>query len=129
MATDWNPLLTSAREHALAARDGALSSGARMLPSIHLSDEWQYWNNAYVVQFALPGSTVGFPFKVRNQSVNAFTAAGDQPLVGLIHIAEDYYAARKSEQSGKERVKAAEQALKEALRNGYILYFEGARRG
>ncbi len=66
---------------------------------------------------------------MRDQSINTFTAAGDQPLLGLLHIAEDYWAARKTEQSGKERVKVAAQTLKEALRNSYIMYFEAKAEG
>ncbi len=126
-ALDENPRMVAARARARAAQDRALSEGARMLPSVHLSDEWQYWNSAYAPPITTPLGNLAF--KVRDQSVNTFSAAGAQPLVGLFHIAEDYWAAKKGGEAGAVRVKAAEQALKEGLRNHFIEYFEAKAEG
>jgi len=57
LALQSNPRLAAARSRVQAADDSATSAGRRMLPSVHLSEEFQHWNAPFAIAFALPGAT------------------------------------------------------------------------
>ena len=95
LALRSNPQLAAARARAEAGETLATSTGRRMLPSIHLSDEAQYWNGP----FALPVLSMG-TFTVRDQKTNTFAAAAAQPLVGLLRTKRRTSRAGRAKRSG-----------------------------
>lgn len=52
MALHKNVRLLAAGKRARASRDQALSTGARLLPSVHLSEEYQHWDCPAAFSFA-----------------------------------------------------------------------------
>jgi outer membrane protein len=120
LALDQNPSLRGANLRRGSAHDAAKSVGARMLPSVHLSEEYQRYKDPFAVTF-MPGLA---PFQVRDVDNNSFVAAVAQPLLGLGHIAEDYLALRDQAAAGDESLKAARANLTEAVQAGYLRYFE-----
>jgi outer membrane protein len=119
LALTQNPRLRGAELRQGASRDAARSVGARLLPSVHLSEEYQRYSSPFSVEF-MPG--VGF--QVRDADTNSFVAAVGQPLLGLGHIVEDYLALRDQAAASNASVAAARAALVEAVRSGYLRYFE-----
>ncbi|MEO6950178.1 MAG: TolC family protein [Polyangia bacterium] len=124
-----------AREQAKGAGDTALSVGARMLFSLHVSDEFQYYNCPFAVSFSPSQagclSSIGAtpaggqpPLVVRNQTTNSFVVSGNQPLLGLLRLSHDYLAQKRSAKSAAEGVNANDAKLVENIRNGFLRYFE-----
>ena len=118
LALRSNPQLASARARVEASDDSASSVGRRMLPSIHVSDEFQQWN----APFALPFG--GMSFTVRDERTNTFTASAAQPVLGLLKT----NAQRESldEQSGAARaqIAAAEADLRANVQTQFLRVFE-----
>lgn len=120
LALRHNPRLQAATLRQRASHEAALSVGARLLPSVHLSDEYQRYKDPFSVVFQ-PGVP---PFLVRQLNTNTFTATVLQPLVGLGHIAEDYVAQRKAAAANQAGVAAARAQLVESVQVGFLRYFE-----
>lgn len=118
MALAQNPRLRGASARQRGGRDQARSVGARMLPSLHLSDEYQHFKDPFVLDFG-PST-----FLARDRDANTFAAVATQPLFGLGHIVEDYRAARDAAGAGDANLQAARAALVEAVRSGYLRYFQ-----
>ncbi|MDB4966382.1 MAG: hypothetical protein JWN44_2071 [Myxococcales bacterium] len=120
LALSQNPRLRGATLRQGAAHDAARSVGAHMLPSVHLSEEYQRYKDPFAITF-MPGLA---PFQVRDVDNNTFVAAVGQPLLGLGHIAEDYLALRDQAAASDANLKAARASLTEAIQAGYLRYFE-----
>ena len=120
LALKQNPRLHAATLRQGGSQDAALSVGARLLPSIHLSDEYQRYKDPFNVTFQ-PGAP---PFLVRQLNTNTFAATALQPLAGLGHIAEDYVAQRDAAEANEAGVAAARAQLVESVRVGFLRYFE-----
>jgi len=118
LALRQNPRLRGAVLRQGSSHDGALSVGARMLPSAHVSDEYQHYKDPFLINFS------GMPFQVRDNDTNLFSATVGQPLLGLGHIVEDYLAQRDAAQANQANVAAARAQLIEAVRTGYLSFFE-----
>jgi outer membrane protein len=118
LALQQNPRLRGTTQRQAASRDTARSTGARMLPSLHLTDEYQHWKDPFILPFN------GMPFQVRNRDTNTFSAVAVQPLVGLGHIVEDYLALRDQAGANDANLAAVRAALVEAVKSGYLRYFE-----
>jgi outer membrane protein len=134
LATKGNRPLLSVEKRAIGAHDNALSVGARMLPAIRLSEEYQHWDCPFAINFAtfmggcsptmpLPAGTMP-PLVARKQDTNSFVAVVNQPLVGLLHTGFDFAAQRSNAKAGDAQAKVAEAQVVQTVRTLYLQYFE-----
>jgi outer membrane protein len=122
------------REQAEAAHDTALGVRSRMLFSLHASEEFQRYNCPYGVSLTLlvaacvddlPPDPNGIaPLIERNANTNTFVVSADQPVLGLLRLHQDYVAQQRNADSITESVNADDARLVEAVRNGFLRYFE-----
>jgi outer membrane protein TolC len=112
------PQLVAARARARAGGDVAKSAIGRMLPSVHLANEYQHWDSPFNIAFG------GMGFRVRNEDTNSFSASAAQPLLGLGRLSEDYLAQRGDADAAKQGLRAAEDEVRAGLRIGFLRYFE-----
>jgi outer membrane protein TolC len=123
MAIGQNPGLQAARARLEAGQAMASSTARRLAPAIHLSDEFQHYNAAFVPLIpAGPGQTA--PFPVRKQDTNMFTIAADQPLLGLLRLSADYESQQRTAEAGAAQVESAELSLRQAVESMYLRVFE-----
>lgn len=118
LALQTNPRLSAARARAEAGDTLASSAGRRMLPSVHVSDEAQYWNAPFNIQF---GPTA---FTARDQKTNTFVAAGDQPLLGLFRANEERTALVAQSEADRAQLAAAEADLRANVETQFLRVFE-----
>jgi outer membrane protein TolC len=119
LALKTNPRLAAARARAESADALASSAGRRMLPSLHVSDEAQYWNAPFSVSFG--GSP---PFTVREQKTNTFTAAGAQPLLGLLRANDERETLAEQSAADRAQIAAAEADLRANVETQFLRVFE-----
>jgi outer membrane protein len=117
-ALSKNDQTNAARARAQAAEASAKSVRGRLLPGVHLSEEAQHWNSAFALPF---GAT---SFTVREQNTNTFSVAANQPLVGLLHLGNDYGAASASADAAQAGARTVEDAVRENVRVGFLRYFQ-----
>jgi outer membrane protein len=112
--------------------------GARLLPAVRLTEEYQHWDcaaalslaafakGAQCYQSALAATPAGAmaPVIARRQDTNSFVAAVDQPIVGLLHIGYDYAAQRANAKAGDAGTLSTRAAVVEAVRTAFLQYFE-----
>ncbi|HVY36933.1 MAG TPA: TolC family protein [Polyangia bacterium] len=118
LALRSNPRLAAARARAESGEVLATSTGRRMLPSIHVSDEAQYWNAPFAVAFG------PMAFTVREQKTNTFVAAGAQPLVGLLRANDEQTAQAEQSAAQRAQVAAAEADLRATVETQFLRVFE-----
>jgi outer membrane protein len=123
LAIKTNPRLIAARSRLEGSEERTTSAGRRMLPLVHLSEEWQYWNDNFSVAFAIPGAPPA-AFLAREQRTNTFVAAIQQPVVGLLHLDEEREALAAGTESGRAQIAAAEADLRQSVETQYLRYFE-----
>jgi outer membrane protein TolC len=141
LALKGNLRLLSVEKRALAGHDQALGVGARLLPSVHLSEEFQHWDCPAAFSLANfssgaecladaqrmtpPNATPALmPIVARRQETSSFVAAVDQPLLGLLHIGYDFAAQRATAKANDAGVKVTQAATVQAVRTAYLQYFE-----
>lgn len=122
MAIQSGPELRSAREHAAAAQAQSKSAGGRLLPSVHVSDEFQHWDKPFIIGFG------GLSFQARDQNTNTFVVAGRQPLLGLIHGSHDYQAAGTKAEAARAGLKVSEADTREDIELEYLGLFQAKAR-
>jgi outer membrane protein len=120
LALTNNPQLRSIDARSLAAGDRARSVRGRLLPAVHVFDEYQHWDSPFSIVFQ-PGAP---PFTLRDQDTNTFVASADQPLLGLAHRAEEFRAERANAEASGAQTRVAESQLREAVRAGFLRFFE-----
>src|SRR5579862_7722691 len=103
LALQSNPALHEGAAHVRSDRALAASVRGRFLPSVHVTDEFQHWNSSFGIQ----------AFSVRDQNTNTFTAAVDQPLLGLGHTVHEYSAQARTADATELRLEAARSDLRE----------------
>jgi outer membrane protein len=113
-----HPQLTAARARVKAGRDNALIIGAHLLPSIRLNEEFQHYNAPFDIQFG------GGSFRARDQDTNTFSAAVDQPLLGLGKITEEFLARRSDTEASRQSLRALEDDLTAQLRVAFLRHFQ-----
>ena len=118
LALRSNPRLAAARARAESGEVLATSTGRRMLPSIHVSDEAQYWNAPFAVAFG------PMAFTVRDQKTNTFVAAGAQPLVGLLRANDEQTAQAEQSAAQRAQVAAGEADLRATVETQFLRVFE-----
>jgi outer membrane protein TolC len=115
----------AARARADGAADSARSLRGRMLPSVFLSDEQQHYREPWSVDFAL--DLPGMPplsLPARNVNTNTFVVSARQPVLGLLHLSQDYVALASSGEGAEANVRAAEAAVREEVETGFLRIFE-----
>ena len=100
-----------------------------MLPVVHLSEEWQYWNDNFSVNFALPtapGQPAAAPaeFLARQQRTNSFVAGIQQPVLGLLHLDDEKDSLAAGTEAGRAQIAAAEADLRQNVETQFLRYFE-----
>lgn len=127
LALKGNLRLLSVEKRAGSSHDQALSVGARMLPGVRLSEEYQHWDCPFAIDFmTFVGGCQTNPtqFVVRKSDTNNFVAAVSQPLVGLLHTGFDYAAQRSNAKASDAGVKVSQAAVTQAVRTAYLQFFE-----
>jgi outer membrane protein len=127
MALKGNYRLLTVEKRALGTHDVALSQGARLLPAVRLSEEYQHWDCPFAIDFmTFVGGCQTNPtqFVVRKPDTNNFVAAVSQPLVGLLHTGFDYGAQRANAKAADAGTKVTEAQVVQTVRTIYLQYFE-----
>ena len=79
LAIGQNASLQAARARLEGGQAMASSTARRLAPAIRLGDEYQHYNEAFVVPMG-----AGAVFPVRKQDTNLFTVSADQ--IGRAHV-------------------------------------------
>jgi outer membrane protein len=108
------PELKAVREHAQAAVEQSYVSRGRLLPAIHVSDEYQHWDSP----FAFPNFG-----NVRDLNTNTFTAGASQPLLGLLSRGHEYSARKTGAAAAEQGVRASESSARESVELEFLSYF------
>jgi outer membrane protein TolC len=119
-----HPQLVAARARLEFGKESARSILARVLPSIHLSEEYQHWDSQFRVSFQIPLAPMPASFLAREQDTNSFTAAVDQPLLGLGKITEEYLAHSQDREVARHGLRTVEEELSAALRVSFLRHFQ-----
>lgn len=113
-----NPRLAAARRRLQGADEATIAAGRRMLPTVHLSEEYQHYNEAFAVGFGGPA------FQVRDQDTNTFSASAAQPVLGLFRLDSERDALAEGEAASQAGLAAAEAALRETIQTDFLRTFE-----
>ncbi len=119
MALRTNPRLLAAESGVRGDRDLEKSVGSRMLPSIHVMDEYQHWDSPFGISFM--GSV---PIPVRNQDTNTFAVSADQPLSGLVYLEHERGAQARTADAGAAAYESARAEMKVTIEIVYLRLFE-----
>ena len=119
LAIGQNASLQAARARLEGGQAMASSTARRLAPAIRLGDEYQHYNEAFVVPMG-----AGAVFPVRKQDTNLFTVSADQPLLGLLRLSADYQSQQRSTEAGAAQVQSAELSLRQAVETMYLRVFE-----
>jgi outer membrane protein TolC len=118
LAMQRNPRLLSTAVRSSSARDATLSVGARMLPSVVLSEEYQHFDSPFNLNFG------GMPILVRKQDTNTFVASANQPLLGILHLSQEYLAERKSAEATAAGSAVTRAQVTQLVRSSFLQYFQ-----
>jgi outer membrane protein TolC len=118
LALQQNGHVAAARAQADAAEDSAKSVRGHLLPSVHFSDEQQHWDSPFTINFGGAGLTA------RNINTNLLSVSAGQPLLGLLHLTQDYAATNSAADAARAGAKTTEAAIEEAVRSGFLRYFQ-----
>jgi outer membrane protein TolC len=118
LALQTNPHLAAARERLRGGDDGVTSADRRMLPSIHLSEELQYYNAPFALNFG------GMAFVARDQTTNTFVASANQPVLGLLRANHERETLVEQEAADKAQIAAAEADLRANVETQFLRIFE-----
>jgi len=127
LALKGNYRILTVAKRARGSHDVALSAGARLLPAVRLSEEYQHWDCPFAIDFmTFVGGCQTNPmqFVVRKPDTNNFVAVVDQPLVGLLHTGFDFAAQRANARASDAGKKVTEAQVVQVVRTIYLQYFE-----
>jgi outer membrane protein TolC len=114
--------LQAARQHAVASDEASKSVGGRLLPSVHVSDEYQHWDSPFIIpQFSAFGP-------LRDANTNTFVASARQPLLGLLHGVQSYKASSTDAEAAAANVKVGESEARSAVELEYLRLFQAKAR-
>ena len=119
LAMGQNASLQAARARLEGGQAMASSTARRLAPAIRLGDEYQHYNEAFVVPMG-----AGAVFPVRKQDTNLVTVSADQPLLGLLRLSADYQSQQRGTEAGAAQVQSAELSLRQAVETMYLRVFE-----
>ena len=115
-----NPRLNAARRRLQGADEGTTAAGRRMLPSVHLSEEFQHYNEPFAVAFSLTPGAPSAGFQVRDQNTNTFSASAQQPILGLLRMNSDREALAEGRAASEAALAAAEADLRETIETEFL---------
>ena len=121
LARESDPRLRASALQAGGARDLQRSSRGRLLPSIHLSEEYLHYDRPYAVGFPVPGApggSVGFP--ARKQDTNTLVVSADQPLLGLVHATAELHAQESAADAAEAEVETEEARVRAEVQTDYL---------
>ena len=118
LALDTNPSLAEARSHVESQQALTQSSRGRLLPSVHINDEYQHWDSPFSIPFG------GTPFTVRKSDTNTFIVSGLQPIVGLGHLSHEHDAQKTTAESSAAQLDASRADLREQVETYFVQMFE-----
>jgi len=133
LARATNPRLTAARDRVHASDEQTTSLGRRMLPSFHVSEEYQVYNKPFSITFTtpvMPGATTGtstmggMPILVRKQLTNTLVASAVQPLLELPRLSDQRAAQDEATAATRAQLAASEADVREAVETQYVRFFE-----
>jgi outer membrane protein len=125
LALQSSPRLGAARARAEAGDINVSSATRRMFPTIHVSDEAQYWNAPFNIPFPIPmGTSAVSIFTVRDQKTNTFTASADQPLLGLFRANDERETLLEQSAADRSQIAAAESDLRQNVETLFLHIFE-----
>lgn len=113
-----NPRLAAARRRLESAGEATTAAGRRMLPSVHVSDEFQHYNEPFVLNFG------GAAFTARDQDTNTFSASAAQPVLGLLRLDTERGSLVESRAAAEAQLAAAEAELREVIQTQFLRTFE-----
>jgi outer membrane protein TolC len=123
-ALESNPRLAAARARGSASHQTASSAAARMLPSVHLTEDLQRWNAPFFVGFAMGPTAPATLFLAREQTTNTFVASIDQPVLGLARLENERASQSAGAAAADAQVAAAEADVRQAVQTQFLRYFE-----
>ena len=125
LALQSSPRIAAARARAEAGDINTSSATRRMLPSVHVSDEAQYWNAPFTIPFPIPmGNSPVSTFTVRDQRTNTFVASADQPLLGLFRANDERETLTEQSAADRSQIAAAESDLRQNVETQFLRIFE-----
>ncbi len=128
LALKGNYRVMTVGKRALGTHDVALSQGARLLPAVRLSEEYQHWDCPFAITnfMTFMGGCQSAPDQavLRKSDTNSFVAAIDQPLFGLLHTGFDYAAQRSNARAADASARVTEAQVVQTVRTIYLQYFE-----
>ncbi|HNI59356.1 MAG TPA: TolC family protein [Pseudomonadota bacterium] len=117
-ALDSNPSLLSVEAKQRANQALTNAGISRMLPSVFLSDEYQHWNQPFVIAFG-PQT-----LQARDADTNTFSASVSQPLLGLVKLVEEYRAQKLATKATEAQIKVVQAAVRKGVRIAFLRHFE-----
>lgn len=123
-ALELSPALQALKARRDASADQTRAVRGQLLPSVAVQEELQHYNGPFSVAFTIPGAPASPMFTARDQNTNTFALALRQPLVGLLHLSQDFVAAGRAEDALEAQVVAAEHTLTEQVQTAYLRLFE-----
>jgi outer membrane protein len=117
LAIQSSPRLAAARERQRGRADSTSSLGRRMLPSVHVSEEFQIYDSPFSINF-------GAPITARDQVTNTFVASADQPVLGLLRLEQDRDAQVALTAAGDAQLAAAIADLRADIETQFLRFFE-----
>jgi outer membrane protein len=118
VALATSPRVQGARARLNVAEANQKSVRGRFLPTVHVTDEQQHYDSPFAIVFG-PQT-----FVARDVNANTFVASAQQPLLGLLHISQDYAAQEDATGAAEQQVKVAEAALREEVQTQFLRLFE-----
>ncbi len=123
-ALELSPQFRAAQARRDATVDQQHAVRGQLLPSVAVQEEFQHYDKAFAVEFAIPGAPVAPSFTARNQNTNTFTAVAKQPVLGLLKLSQDYSAASSNAEAADAQLVAAQTGLREQVETTFLRLFE-----
>jgi outer membrane protein len=131
LAMHQNPRLLASRHQSSANRDAASSTRGHLLPLVKVGTTYDYVQaNEGLDLGAFGGGSSGSSSSSSSMPLHLSAWAGDfnvtlaQPLLGLVHISQDFAAADKMADASKADLHASEAELRSQVEAGFLSLFE-----
>jgi outer membrane protein TolC len=127
VALDHNPDLQARRSNARADRDDARSTRGRLLPSVSAS---VLYDDASSPEKINAGALLGAqgagiaPIAIQNFDVGLGLFTASQPLLGLLHLSQEYAARTEHADAAEATLRAREADLRQEVESDVLSLFE-----
>ena len=129
LALRQNPRLAGSRLQASASRDSAWSARGHLLPVVKLGATYDYvranegLNLSAFTGPPQPGAAATPPLRINFWGGDANVTVA-QPILGLLHISQDYAAADRAADAAAVDLRTSEDELRTQVEYGYLSLFE-----